>query len=363
MGRLAGGQDSAAVAHLLSRATFGVRPGDVAAVQQIGVEKWLDKQLHPPVQTDSASHSYNLGVLVLDRLSRAVTAEEQVEDLMAYFWFNHFNVFYRKGPVRYLVSDYERNAIRPYVFGKFSDMLRATAQHPAMLLYLDNARSNVVKGINENYARELMELHTLGVDGGYTQADVIAVARAFTGWTIDRRDSLDVRFRFAPRLHDRDEKIVLGHKLRAGRGIQDGEDVLDMLSKDPRTARFIAKKLVQRFVSDDAPADFVDDIAKVFLKTDGDLRSVTKALFTSPKFYDAKYRNNKVKTPFELVASALRVNGQRPNRAMMEALRTLGELPYMAEAPTGYPAVSAEWINSGAMLTRAKFGPPAFQMK
>src|SRR5207253_2848952 len=234
-------------------------------------------------------------------------SDQQLEEVMTDFWFNHFNVFWGKGPVKGLVSDYERTAIRPFVFGRFHDMLRATATHPAMLIYLDNARSNSRRGVNENYARELMELHTLGVDGGYTQEDVKNVARAFTGWTVQRGDGY--AFRFARQLHDDDEKVVLGRKLKAGQGIKDGETVLDMLARDPHTAHFIATKLVQRFVSDDVPEDLVNDIAKVFLKTDGDLRAVTCALFSSSEFCDARFRGNKVKTPLELVASAIRLTG------------------------------------------------------
>ena len=384
--------DVANVTHLLSRATFGVRAADVTGVQQQGISKWIDAQLQPgripndavearlqQFQTLSLSpvqlaEEYNpqkqqgqekkmgmgpqriLADLVFAKLTRATLSDRQLEEVMTDFWFNHFNVFWGKGPVRYLVADYENTAIRPYVFGKFYDMLHATAQHPAMLLYLDNAMSNSRRGVNENYARELMELHTLGVDAGYTQQDVVAVARAFTGWTVQRRPELS--FRFAPMLHDSEEKVVLGKKLRAGRGIEDGEDVLHMLAKDPHTAHFIAKKLVQRFVSDDAPQDFVDELANVFLKTDGDLKAVTRALFTSPKFYNAKYQHAKVKTPFELVTSALRTTMTRPQnpRELIQTLRTLGGLPYMAEAPTGYPSKSEDWVNSGAMLARMNFG-------
>lgn len=420
--------DQARIAHLLSRATFGVRPEDVAAAQTLGADKWLDQQLHPDRINDVAlaaklarfetlqmtpsqlAEMFPIGQqkkpqadsmmqqqprsnprrmlveLVGAKLLRATESNRQLEEMMTDFWFNHFNVFWGKGPDRYLVADYEQNAIRPYVFGSFYDMLRATAQHPAMLIYLDNAQSNALKGINENYARELMELHTLGVDGGYTQQDVQEVARAFTGWTVSRpggrgkEQTGEIAFRFAPRLHDDGEKVILGHHLPAGRGIEDGEDVLRLLSRQPATAHHIARQLIQHFVTDDPPADYVNEIASVFLKTNGDLRAVTRALFTSSHFYDARYMRNKVKTPFELVASALRVTGQPPNPQVIQTLRSLGQVPYTEQAPTGFPLASADWVNSGAMINRMNFavglaqraradtlatklGAPEFQMK
>jgi uncharacterized protein (DUF1800 family) len=353
------------------------------------------------------------------RLARAVYSERQLQEVMTDFWFNHFNVFVGKGADRYLVAGYEREAIRPYVFGRFEDMLKATASHPAMLFYLDNWMSAVPDttspqyvrqqerirrfqamtpeqrqalvasgrltqqqldrlsqvvnnagrrkaGINENYARELMELHTLGVDGGYTQQDVIAVARAFTGWTITRARlgpnapaGAGVEFVFRPELHDRGEKVALGTPLRPGRGMEDGLDVLHMLATSPVTARHLAHELVERFVTDRPDSAMVERIARVFLDTDGDLRAVTRALFTDPGFDDPRLVDAKLKTPLELVASALRVTdadmGPGPSRAVLQALRTLGELPYGASFPTGYPAASAEWTNGGAMLNRMNF--------
>ncbi len=403
------------VTHLLARATYGVRPADVAVVQRSGIAPWLEEQLHPERIADdvvttrlrqfttldlsipelaerfptgkqardtsmAANPRRILIELVAAKLLRASQSNRQLEEVMTDFWFNHFNVFWAKGPLRYMVADYEQRAIRPYVFGSFYDMLKATAQHPAMLVYLDNATSNARRGINENYARELLELHTLGVDGGYTQKDVQEVARAFTGWTVQRRDG--VRFVFAPRLHDDGAKVVLGHALPAGRGRADGEAVLRILARHPATAHHIARQLIERFVTDEPPADYINEIADVFLKTDGDLRAVTRALFTSPRFYNAPYINTKVKTPFELVASALRVTDSdlRAPGTLLQTLRSLGELPYTEQAPTGFPASSADWVNSGAMLARINFGiafaqrsgdrqlsmtlgAPAFQMK
>lgn len=389
--------------HLLSRATYGARPADLARVQAFGIEKWIDGQLDPhridDAEVESRIEPYQalrmsftelsqmyapngqgekrpqqlLQELVGAKLTRAALSERQLEEVMTDFWFNHFNVFFGDGPVRYLIADYERNAIRAHVFGNFHDMLRATARHPAMLVYLDNAMSNSRRGVNENYARELLELHTLGVDGGYTEADVQAIARAFTGWTVVRAraqgrlgeraqgrlgDRKPGTFQFVRQLHDDSAKTILGREFPAGRGVDDGEDVLRILAAHPSTAKFIATKLVQRFVNDDPPADFVTELAGVFMKTGGDLRAVTRVLFTSPRFYEAEHFNSKVKTPFELVASALRVSHAefRMTPQLAQTLRALGQLPYTESAPTGFPSVSDEWVNSGAMLNRINFG-------
>ena len=307
------------------------------------------------------------------RLQRAVYTQRQLEDVMADFWFNHFNVFFGKGADRYLVGDYERAAIRPHVFGRFRDLLGATAKHPAMLVYLDNARSTAAdsaaamvagrrpRGLNENYARELLELHTLGVNGGYTQRDVGEVARAFTGWSVGstgygaRRQRGEPRFVFRRALHDAGAKTVLGRPLPAGRGIEDGTDVLDLLARHPATARHLARKLAGRFVADDPPQRLVDELAAVFTRTDGDLREVTRALFRSAEF--ARARGAKTRTPFEFVAGALRATGAevRPSRELLQALRELGQLPYAATPPTGYIHDSAEWTSGGAMLARMNF--------
>lgn len=307
------------------------------------------------------------------RLQRAVYTERQLEDVMADFWFNHFNVFFGKGADRYLVGDYERAAIRPHVFGRFRDLLGATAAHPAMLVYLDNARSTVAdsatalmtgrrpRGINENYARELLELHTLGVNGGYTQRDVGEVARAFTGWTVAnagygaRRQRGEPRFVFRRALHDAEAKTVLGRPLPAGRGIEDGTEVLDLLARHPATARHLARKLAGRFVADDPPQRLVDELAAVFTRTGGDLREVTRALFRSPEF--ARARGAKTRTPFEFVAGTLRATEAevRPSRELLQTLRQLGQMPYAATPPTGYIHDSAEWTSGGAMLARMNF--------
>jgi uncharacterized protein (DUF1800 family) len=466
--------EPARAVHLLSRATWGVRPADVEAALALGLTQWLERQLDPEAIRDDGvparlaafpTTAQPMSVLLRDfnpqppvqrqmaqmqaqdsagraaaareqmreqmtpeqrrerqqrspqrlaqelvgaKLVRSVYSERQLEDVMADFWYNHFNVFFGKGQDRYFVGDYERTAIRPHVFGRFEDMLIATAQHPAMLFYLDNWQSVHVdgnalpamaqqrarnRGLNENYARELLELHTLGVDGGYTQQDVIEVARAFTGWTFERpgqrqaqlqlrrppsvRGAIrrgvfggaarqdgtiygagDIPFVFRPQLHDRGEKVVLGKRLPANRGMEDGMDVIRLLSRHPATARHLATKLVERFVSDSPPADLVNHVADVFLKTDGDLRAVTRALFTADAFYRPEYRGTKVKTPYELVVSALRATHAEagPSRRLLETLRTMGHLPYAEPAPTGFPAMSEDWVNTGALLNRMNFG-------
>src|SRR5262245_11998675 len=214
--------------------------------------------------------------LQAQKLVRAVHSKRQLQEVMTDFWFNHFNVFWGKNADRWLTTNYEMDAIRPNVFGKFKDLLMATAKSPAMLFYLDNHLSSSIKGVNENYARELMELHTLGVDGGYTQKDVQEVARAFTGWSIDR-PQMSGEFLFRPRSHDAGEKVVRSHKINDG-SIRDGEAVIDILARHPSTAVFISTKLVRRFVSDEPPAKLVKHVADVYRKTDGNIREMMHAI-------------------------------------------------------------------------------------
>jgi uncharacterized protein (DUF1800 family) len=310
------------------------------------------------------------------KLLRAVYSERQLEEVLVDFWFNHFNVFARKGPVEIYVGAYERDTIRPHVLGRFRDLLGATAKSPAMLLYLDNWQSvdpqagarlaargarraaspvtaPLARGLNENYARELLELHTLGVDGGYTQQDVVAVARAFTGWTI-QRPRAGGEFRFVPMLHDRAAKTILGRTLPAGGGIEDGERVLDLLAAHPSTARHIAFKLAQRFVADAPPPPLVDRAAAVFRDTDGDLRRVVRSIVLSDEFFaDTAYRA-KIKTPFEYVASALRATGADVQHApaLVRALATLGMPLYLCQPPTGYDETAEAWVSSGSLVNR-----------
>src|SRR6202046_223839 len=251
------------------------------------------------------------------KLYRAIYSNRQLSEELADFWFNHFNVYIDKGADRFLIPTYERETIRPHVLGHFRDLLEATATSPAMLFYLDNWQSvapgianrpngnRPQRGLNENYARELMELHTLGVDGGYTQKDVTEVARCFTGWTI-REPRREAVFEFNPRMHDNGEKLVLDVRIPAGGGRDDGEKVLDILARQPATARFVSRDLAMRFVADDPPEPLVDRMAATYLKKDGDLRAVLKTMFDSPEFWSRGAYRSKMKSPLEMVASSLR---------------------------------------------------------
>jgi uncharacterized protein (DUF1800 family) len=310
------------------------------------------------------------------KVARAVMSDRQLEEVMVDFWENHFTVFAGKGPERYFLAQYERESIRPHALGKFRDLLGAVARSPAMLYYLDNWESTVeadrpalvtraatkrprtrTRGLNENYGRELMELHTLGVDGGYTQADVISAARAFTGWTVEK-PRVNGTFVFRPALHDAGEKIFLGDTLAPNRGIEDGEQVLDIVATAPATAHFIASKLVRRFVSDSAPPALVDRVALSFTRTDGDIRACLRTIFASPEFFSRSAYKAKVKSPFELVVSALRAVGARPDSTARTAqmIAKLGQPLYGHLAPNGYPERGDAWINTGAILARINFG-------
>jgi uncharacterized protein (DUF1800 family) len=309
------------------------------------------------------------------KLLRAVYSERQLEEVLVDFWFNHFNVFGRKGQTEIYITEYERDVIRPHVFGNFRELLGATAKSPAMLFYLDNWMSvdpnapalkrrpqnatngqNRARGLNENYARELMELHTLGVDGGYTQKDVVEVARALTGWTIGQPRQ-GGGFRFAAALHDRGEKRVLGHTIPAGGGVDDGERVLDIVANHPSTAKHIAFKLAQRFVSDTPPQALVDRAAARFRDTKGDLREVVRTIITSPEFFAPETYRAKVKTPFEFVASALRATGADVSSGMpvARALAGMGMPLYLCQPPTGYDETAETWVSSGALVNRMNF--------
>ena len=317
-------------------------------------------QYQPPVQTVSSE-------LVEAKLYRAAYSERQLAEVMADFWFNHFNVFLDKGPDKYLTTSYERDAIRPFVLGKFGDLVRATAHHPAMLFYLDNWQSTTVnkgrgKGLNENYARELMELHTLGVDGGYTQQDVIEVARCFTGWTI-RADSrgraglFGGEFAFNPRGHDHGEKIVLGVTIPVGGGQTDGDQVIDILLHHPSTAKFIARKLAVRFVADEPPAALVDRMAAAFARSEGDIAKVMAVMLESREFWSEGAYQSKMKSPLELVISAVRATGAELERPgpLANLLKTMGQPLYRKQEPTGYSNNGEDWTNSAALLARLNF--------
>jgi uncharacterized protein (DUF1800 family) len=313
------------------------------------------------------------------KVARAVASERQLQEVMVDFWENHFSVFVGKGQTRLFLTHYDRDVIRPHALGNFRELLGAVARSPAMLFYLDNWQSagdsghtrargagrgvrgagtpirRRPRGLNENYARELLELHTLGVDGGYTQQDVIEVARALTGWSIDQREGA---FVFRPAIHDADEKLVLGQRLRAGRGIEDGEQVLDFLARHPATARHIARKLAIRFVSDSPPPDLVARAAETFRRTDGDIRAVLQTIVTSPEFFSRAAYRTKVKSPFELVTSALRAMNAEidttPRTAQIVA--RLGQPIFGRQTPDGWPETGDEWMNAGAILNRINFG-------
>jgi uncharacterized protein (DUF1800 family) len=342
------------------------------------------------------------------KILRAVYSERQLQEVMTDFWFNHFNVYVQKGPDRILTASYERDAIRPNVFGKFEDLLKATAEHPAMLFYLDNWMSaspnakipdrneirrmrrerrfggfgggfgnrgmrrmeiddlrtrnqngKVAKrsrGLNENYAREIMELHTLGVDGGYTQKDVQEVARCFTGWTI-RNPRAGGDFYFNQFLHDDGEKTVLGKKVSSGGGIKDGYAVIHMLATHPSTAKFISTKLARKFVSDNPPPALVARMSQTFLKTDGDIREVLRTMFKSQEFFAAENYRAKIKTPFEMTVSAVRAIGAdtNGNPQFHRWMAQMGEGLFMCQPPTGYPDTAERWVNTGALLERMNF--------
>ena len=362
------------------------------------------KPARTPEQMQLARKSREvLSELTEQKILRAAFSDRQLDEVMTDFWFNHFNVFSGKGAVQQYLTEYERDAIRPHAFGKFRDLLGATAQSPAMLFYLDNWQSadpdaqnarpqgrrgagfigrpgqngriggrqmprpmpqnpdaqnapRQKRGLNENYGRELMELHTLGVDGGYTQDDVVNVARAFTGWTIlgPRQGGT---FRFEPRIHDSKEKIVLGHKIKAGGGQSDGDAVLDILARHPATAKFISTKLARRFVSDTPPPALVDRAAARFRETDGNIREVVRTILTSPEFFAADAYRAKVKSPFEFIVSAVRATGTEVSDAtlLVQSARQLGMPLYGCQPPTGYPDKAEAWVNTGALLNRMNF--------
>jgi len=320
--------------------------------------------------------------LMQSKILRETYSERQLQEVMTDFWLNHFNVFIGKGMDRYFLTAYERDVIRPRVLGKFEDLLVATAQSPAMLFYLDNwlsvgpnsekatgvatagslrrrrpAPRNAGKrvGLNENYGRELMELHTLGVNGGYTQKDVTEVARVFTGWTL-KPPREGGEFTFDERMHDPGEKTVLGHRIKF-RGKKEGLEVLHILARHPSTAKLVSSKLAVRFVSDNPPATLVNRMAQTFLKKDGDIREVLKTMFDSPEFWaDDEYRA-KVKTPLEFVVSALRVTQADISdaTALTRQLQRMGMPLYGMQPPTGYSMKAEAWVNSSALLERMNF--------
>ncbi len=310
----------------------------------------------PPEERKAERQAFNEELQRLAReaqtrmLLRALYSPNQLEEHFTWFWMNHFNVFQYKGPLRALVADYEERAIRPHALGRFRDLLGATARHPAMLIYLDNARNSAGR-INENYARELMELHTLGVDGGYTQADVEALARILTGWSLDL--GTGELSRFYPRRHDFSSKVFLGRTI-AGTGAAELDVALDMLARHPSTARFVSRKLALFFVADEPGDALVARMAQTFLDTGGEIPAVLRAMFASPEFRASL--GTKFKDPLHYTLSALRlVLDGRPlpdAQPVIGALGRMGEPLYARATPDGYPLTRADWVSPGQLATR-----------
>jgi len=469
-----------AILHAVNRLGYGPRPGDVDRIRQMGLEKWIDRQLHPESIDDSAldrrlekyptlakssqrlleefpppnqaakqegetKEQYKqelqekrreamaqvmdtgddntnkaqeelakiqgpnriIAELSMAKLDRAVYSDRQLEAVMEDFWFNHFNVFAGKGADRWMLTSYVRDTIRPHTMGKFQDLLIATAKSPAMLFYLDNwlsvdpvafkqlqqqlaaQRSRYQgifgggltpgfgtfprpgaafpgvqgaarpqqqdRGLNENYGREVMELHTVGVDAGYTQQDVIEMARCLTGWTV-REPRRDPEYIFRPRLHAEGKKVVMGHTVNYG-GERDGEEALKLLANDPHTARFISTQLARHFVSDNPPEALVDRMVKSYEATGGDISSVLRTMIYSPEFWSKKTYRAKVKTPFELVASTARAldADMSVSLPLVGWIGRMGEPSFLCQPPTGYSDKAQTWVNTGALLNRLNF--------
>lgn len=358
------------VVHLLNRISYGPRPESVERARQMGVEAYLDEQLNPDSIDDSAADARlaDLPILFMNRrdalrmenreyraymaltegaIVRAVHTERQLLERMVEFWTDHFNI-----PSDELGPDLQvmhREVIRKNALGSFRDLLFGTAQSPAMLSYLDNYL-NVAEHPNENYAREIMELHSLGVDGGYTETDVKEVARAFTGWTI--QDSTETGFYFDPEVHDTGEKQILGHNLPADRGIEDGLHVLSILSNHPSTAAFMCRKLCIRFVSDNPPQSLLESATNVWMQTSGDIKSVLRHIFLAPEFYESA--GQKLRRPLDFFIGALRATGTafRDYYVMEGMVQDLAQVPYGWHPPDGYPDVAGAWMNSGGLLAR-----------
>lgn len=406
------------VLHILNRLSFGLRPGDIESVKSQGIEAYIQSQLTPDTITQPPSLTQQLATLATLRMSpmeimrdyqqnrvmkkaqqsnpeigmaanspstsnatmsrrkileeatqgrllRAISSNRQLEEVLVDFWYNHFNVFSGKGRDRFLVGSYEEQAIRPHVLGKFRSLLETTAKHPAMLFYLDNWQNTApnspgargrYKGLNENYARELMELHTLGVNGGYTQQDVITLAHILTGWGFPRGRQGDADgsgFYFDANRHDASDKVFLGQTIKGG-GMEEGEKALDILARHPATARHISYKLAQYFVADEPPQSLVDQLAKRFQETDGDIKVVLKTLFASSEFFNLKYYNAKLKTPYQYVISSIRATDTQIDnfRPIAAILKQMGMPIYGCQTPNGYKNTESAWLNPDAILRR-----------
>ncbi len=348
-----------------------------SATSTMNSEAMMSAATPPPTPAAKPSPTptpKNPGMVVTElqraKVLRAVYSERQLYEVVVDFWENHFSIYANKDADRWLLTGFDRDAIRPFALGRFRDLLGATAHSPAMLFYLDNWQSSVLReypatkdkparksgGINENYARELMELHTLGVDGGYTQKDVQEVARCFTGWSI-RKPNEEGLFFYNPGQHDNGEKTVLGTRITAGGGIGDVEKVLDILAKHPSTARFIATKLARRFIGDDPPKVVIDRAAQVFLRTDGSIRDTLKSIIESPEFASPAAYQTKVRSPFEFVVASLRATAAETdaNRPVLDWIARMGQPVFGRLTPDGYPDKSSEWLSNNDMLARFNF--------
>ncbi len=415
--------------HASNRMALGPRPGDLDAIKRVGVERWIEQQLHPEKIVESANLERQIAPLttlrmtpielfesygpprriagrpdpdarkaarqeakiiveqaIQTRLYRAITSTRRLKEVMTAFWFNHFNVFAGKGLCHLWVGSYEEQAIRPHVLGRFRDLLGASAKHPAMLFYLDNWQNTApgspgsrgkLEGINENYARELMELHTLGVNGGYAQQDVIALAHILSGWGIVRRENrisgggfwrrrraggeagavrTQEGFFFDPSRHDFTDKTLLGQRVRGG-GINEGEQALDLLARHPATARHLSYQLAQYFVADDPSPELVERMTSRYRASDGDIREVLGTMFTSAEFWDQRNYATKFKSPYEFVVSAVRATGipALNVRPLVGTMSALGMPPYGCQTPDGYKNTQAAWLNPEAMMIRLSF--------
>ncbi|MFN8527869.1 MAG: DUF1800 domain-containing protein [Anaerolineae bacterium] len=358
------------VYHLVNRITWGVRSEMLAHAREIGYEAFLDEQLAPETIDDSAMdailatmpvqsmnrhdlHALIGGngrawqALIVGMVQRAVHSERQLYERVVEFWLDHFNISSEELAPDILL--YNREVVRRYALGNFRDLMMRTTSSPAMLVYLDNY-INVAEHPNENYARELLELHTLGVDGGYTEKDVREIARAFTGWTTS--DAIPDGFIFDSSQHDTAEKYVLGHTLPEGRGIEDGLHVLSILNEHPSTARFLCTKLIRRFVSDVPPESLIDSAAQVWIDNAGEIRPVLRHIFTSSEFRASA--NQKLRRPLEYFIAAMRATGTEFTEfwGMAALLEDLAQVPYGWVPPDGYPDVAGAWMNTGGLLAR-----------
>ena len=395
--------------HLLNRLGFGPRPGDLEKVNLLGIDGYIEWQLSPESIAEPRELQQQIGQLealqlntlelyrkfgppskkknmnpnneggdrkrpyqilqeaAQGRIMRAVASPRQLEEVMVDFWFNHFNIFARDLN-RLWAGSYEQEAIRPYAMGSFRQLLGATARHPAMLFYLDNwlntapdspgARGRF-RGLNENYARELLELHTLGVDGGYTQDDVIVLARIFTGWGFPpqkKGSRYGGEFYFDESRHDFRQKVLLGQTI-SGQGIAEGEAALDILANHPATAKHISYKLAQYFVADDPPQSLVHTLSRRFLETQGDIRAVLETLFQSDEFWDLQFEQAKFKTPYQYIVSSLRASNTEINnyQRILGSFNQLAMPIYQCRTPDGYQQTQDTWLSPDAMLRRISF--------